>query len=222
MNDLMVTAPAELESEVPEIVKAAHALVVVYPGDFQIAGDFLKRVSSAEHLGEAFFEPLVKSTDAAHKAACAARKRIMGPLAEAKKAVNTKMMHFLDSERRKAEEERRRLQAVVDEHARKEREALEAKAAKAKKPETQQKHLEAAAAVVAPVVQVPSAAPVVEGFSTVKTWKHRVLDPLDVPRRFLMVDEKKLAQYARTMKEGAEVPGVEFYCEESARLRSAQ
>lgn len=46
----------------------------------------------------------------------------------------------------------------------------------------------------------------------VKTnWSFEVVDPEKVPREFLIVDTKKLGQYARSMKETANVPGVKFY-----------
>jgi hypothetical protein len=62
-----------------------------------------------------------------------------------------------------------------------------------------------------------SAAPVVEstltkpsGISTRQVWGFRVVDESLVPREFMMVDEKKLGQYARAMKSSAKVAGVEF------------
>ena len=62
-----------------------------------------------------------------------------------------------------------------------------------------------------------SAAPFVEstltkpsGISTRQVWGFRVVDESLVPREFLMVDEKKLGQYARAMKAGAKVAGIEF------------
>ena len=71
----------------------------------------------------------------------------------------------------------------------------------------------AVAAVVAPVVQVPSAAPKVAGINTKKIWKARVVDANLVPREFLIVNQAALDAFARGLKEGARVPGVEFYCE---------
>jgi flagellar biosynthesis GTPase FlhF len=44
-----------------------------------------------------------------------------------------------------------------------------------------------------------------------RPWKFRVTDPTLVPREYLMIDESKLGQLARTMKKDASVPGVEFF-----------
>ena len=56
---------------------------------------------------------------------------------------------------------------------------------------------------------------VAAGIATVKTWKYRIVDAEAIPREYLMIDEKKLGAYARAMKEGAKVAGVEFYAEET-------
>ena len=44
-----------------------------------------------------------------------------------------------------------------------------------------------------------------------RPWKFRVVDATLVPRQYLMVDESKLGQLARSAKSDAAVPGVEFY-----------
>ena len=74
---------------------------------------------------------------------------------------------------------------------------------------------EEAAQAVAPVVHVATEAPKVSGVKTVKTWKYRVIDAALVPDAYKIIDEKKLAGYARAMREGASVPGVHFFYEET-------
>jgi colicin import membrane protein len=51
------------------------------------------------------------------------------------------------------------------------------------------------------------------GTSYRKVWKFRVTDPALVPREYLCIDEKKLGLVARTEKDQASVPGVEFYAD---------
>lgn len=58
--------------------------------------------------------------------------------------------------------------------------------------------------------------PVVEGQSFRKHWKHEVMEPSMVPDEFWIIDEKRLAAYAKAMKENAKVDGVRFYTEEVA------
>lgn len=52
--------------------------------------------------------------------------------------------------------------------------------------------------------------------STVRrTWSYRITDPAQIPREYLKVDEVKLRKLAVTEHDRVEVPGVEFYAEES-------
>jgi hypothetical protein len=115
--------------------------------------------------------------------------------------------------------EQRRLQAEADERARRERERLEKEAARLKTPELKEERLAQAQAIVAPVVEVAQIAPKVEGVSTRKTWKARVIDAGQVPREFMTVNETALNAYARATKGKMPVAGVEFYEEESLAVR---
>jgi hypothetical protein len=121
-----------------------------------------------------------------------------------------------DEERTRAEQ--RRLQAIADEQARKEREKLEARAEKAEekgKEEKAEALREQAAEIVAPVVQVAPSTPKVAGTSVRKIWKARVIDVTLVPRQFLMVNEKALDAYAKATNGTQQVLGVQFYEEAS-------
>jgi hypothetical protein len=79
------------------------------------------------------------------------------PIEAARKAVKGKVIAWQQEEQRKAAAEQARLQAIADEQARKERERLEAQAAKLKTPELKQEREEQAAQVIAP--QIIIAAP---------------------------------------------------------------
>lgn len=116
-------------------------------------------------------------------------------------------------------EAQRELQRKLDEQAERERAALQAKAAKAKKPETQQKYLEQAAQVAAPQVNIPEA-PKVQGISFRKTWKAEIVDDAALfeficanKRRDLIesFNLKMLNTLAASLREQAKVPGVRFY-----------
>lgn len=64
--------------------------------------------------------------------------------------------------------------------------------------------------VIAEFVPKASAA----GTSFRKNWKWRVVDAALIPRGYLIPDESSIGLYARTEKENAAIPGIEFYCEE--------
>lgn len=66
------------------------------------------------------------------------------------------------------------------------------------------------------------AAPALEkprGAAMRKVWKARVIDAALVPDQFKVINEKALDAYAKSMKQDAKVPGVEFYAEDSLAIR---
>lgn len=55
----------------------------------------------------------------------------------------------------------------------------------------------------------------IKGLSTKKIWKMRVVNPTLLPKEYLMPNEKMLNEIARATKGSLNIPGVEFYFEES-------
>lgn len=66
---------------------------------------------------------------------------------------------------------------------------------------------------VAPAMEKP------KGAAIRKVWKARVIDAALVPDQFKTINEKALDAYAKSMKQDAKVPGVEFYSEDSLAIR---
>lgn len=99
---------------------------------------------------------------------------------------------------RKADEERKRLAA----------EAM--RAAKAKDIEEAKAIIAEAEAVQAEPVQVKIEKHKTEGVHMRDNWTAEIIDELQVPRRFLMIDKVKLNQFAKLSKGSEEVPGVRF------------
>jgi len=58
-----------------------------------------------------------------------------------------------------------------------------------------------------------------KGISTRTNWKFRIVAENLIPREYLVPDEKKLGEIARTEKGGVSIAGVEFYSEEVLAVR---
>lgn len=99
-----------------------------------------------------------------------------------------------ERERMQKEAERRRAEA-------------EAAAAKAAAKE------EAASEVVAPVVQVASVTPKVQGQAVRRVWRAKVVNVALVPREYLLPNQQALDAFARATKGAVKLPGVEFVSE---------
>lgn len=181
--------------------------------DRQDLGDRAKRVSE-------FFKPFKDMAYKLHKTLCDRENEVLGPILTLDRTLASLMSAYKaakDRERR-AEEQR-----IAEERHKVEQTRLLEEAAV----------LEAqgdgglAAAVVeqaittpAPVVVLADTTKSVVGLKFRRTWKWRAANndlgrALQlVPRDYLTLDETKLNGYARSMKETAKIPGIEFYFED--------
>lgn len=200
----------DVRAEVAPVVAQAGKIAIVTAQDYSGAADFLKAVKAAQKRMVDHFAGMKAAAHAAWKAITAKEADMLKPLTDAEGVVKGRMVAWQTEQERIRQAEQRRLQAEADEKARREREALEARAAKLKTPEKAEALREQAAAIVAPVVTVATAAPVIKGQSIRKTWRAVVVDAAKVPREWLIVNDQALQAFARSTKGAVPVAGVEF------------
>lgn len=213
-----IDAPAEIREQVAACVAWSDANTIATADQYATTAAHLKAIKTAMKRADEFFDPPIRQVHELHKMLVQRKKVLTDPLAQSERIDKSKMLTYMHEETAKAAAEQRRLQTIADEAARKEREALEKRAATAKKPETQERLREEAAAVVAPVIAVASAAPKVAGISMPKYWTAEIVDMKAFlsyaceAKRFdlLLPNHKCLEALARALKEMAQVPGVKF------------
>jgi hypothetical protein len=186
--------------------------------DRQVIGATIARV-------EEFFAPFKQMAHRLHRALCDRESAILEPLVvidgEKKRAISA---YKAEQDRLRREEERR--QAEIrrrEDEATAAAEAAQLEAAGETVMATAV--LETALAAPPPVVVLPDATKGVVSFTRRWYWKYAG-GPADVrltpaavkvrtmgliPREFLMVDEKKVGAYARSMKDSGTIPGIEIY-----------
>ena len=209
-----------IKAEVAPVLMDASAMRVTTPAEYTFAGNFLKTIKGAQSKVVAFFAPMKQKAHEAHKAITSQESETLKPLQEAEATVKRAMLTYHAEQERIRQEEQRKAQAAADEAARRERERLEKEAAKLKTPELREARMEQAAAVIAPMVQVASAIPPVQGQSIRKTWAARVVNVDLVPREYMVVNEQALTAFAKATKGAVKLPGVEFY--EVSNIASAR
>lgn len=210
-----VRVDPQTEQGITTLEAWAKTLVIRNADEHAYAVETLKGVKAWRGKIVDFF---AESKEAAHKAwkgIVANEKSFTDRLDFVEQASKRAILKYQQEQERLLAEQQRQAQAEADEKARKERERLEKEAAKLKTPELRQAKLEAAAAVVAPVIQIASPVEKPSGVATRKTWKARVVNVDAVPREYMLVNEKALAAIATSTKGSIKVPGVEFYVEES-------
>lgn len=199
-----------IKSEVAPVVDQAASMVVNSAESYGLASDFLKRVKQAQVRVTAFFAPMKQKAYEAHKAITAQESETLKPLQQAESTVKRIMSEYYQTQERIRIAEQQKAQEAADDAARKERERLEREAAKLKTPELREHRLEQAAQVIAPMIQVATAVPVVAGQSVVKRWKAVVINVDLVPREYMVVNDTALQALARATKGAVKVAGVQF------------
>jgi chemotaxis protein histidine kinase CheA len=120
----------QIEQEVAPVVRRAGEIVVRNHEERAAAVAFLREVKGAAAKVKEFFGPMKTAAHEAHKRITAAETAMLAPLAEAERGLKVTVGTYDAEVERAAEIERRRLQAIADEKARKERERAEQEASR--------------------------------------------------------------------------------------------
>lgn len=211
-----IAAPTErqlLEKQSHAAVTQAQGLAVVDGESYQSAGNVLKSHKTLLKRIDAELDPIIRAQREALDAQRALKKRLTDPVEQAEAIIKGKMLTFQQAEeaKRRAEELRLREEARKAEEERRLAEAVAAE--QNGQPEVAEAII--AEPVVAPPIVLPKATPKVDGISSRKIFKFKIVDERLIPREYMKVDEVKIGQYARMQKGQGNIPGVEFYAEET-------
>jgi len=207
-----ILEPTYLQVRMGGLLTRAADIVVRSPDSYAEAGELLREIRTERKTITETFETARAAADEAHKAIVGTIKKYQAPREEAQRIVDGKMKVWRDDEERERRAEEDRLREI----ARKEEEDRQIAAAAQLEAEGRKQEAEAVlnAQVQAPPVVVPKVVPKLDGVSVRVLWKHRIVNKALVPDEWKIIDDKALAAHARSMKDVARVPGVEFYSEE--------
>ena len=178
---------------------AALAMEVTSDDTLSGAALFVKDLRSQTNQIESDRKELVKPFNDGVKAINSKARALIAPLNTIKSAIERKMLSYQDKKREEEARERREAEAA----------ALEA----AQKAEEEDRHADAEKIIEKAVEVKPKKTEAVsapEVTTTVrKTWKFEVINPGEVPRVYLTIDEGKIRL---SVKDGARnIPGVRIY-----------
>lgn len=181
------------------------------------AGEVLRQIKTVlKEVDERFDKP-IKDAHATHKSILALKKDITTPLIQSEAIYKRKMGDYRMEQEHKAREEADRLRKIEQEKAEAAKIEQAAKLESEGHNEEAQRVIESPVIVQAPIVRVP---PKVEGVSTRKVWKYRIVDEIMIPRQFMEPDLKAIGSFARSMGAKAKIEGVEFYEDTSVAVRA--
>lgn len=202
----------ELEQQALTWPDKAKAITICDQQSYNQAADLLVSIATLKREIIEHHKPIKETAFAAHKAAVAAEKRLLDPLAESETILKRGIGTFeMEQERIRREVERK----AIEEARRLEEEARLALAVQAEKAgateETIQEIIETPMPMQVPVVTqtFQRAAGVSAGRKPVYRW--RVVNETLVPRDFLMLNEVKINAIVRNANSTTKIPGIEIY-----------
>lgn len=229
MENIKVNQEDILSTEASTLLTEAKQFVIRNIEQYKIAADELLRVKSIRKKINELMDPVIKKAHETHKEAVASKNKLTDPLDQAESSFKQSMLAYDREQQRIAAEAQAKARAEAGERARKEREALEAKALKAiekGKEEFAEELISKAESVQAFVPIVEAETVKVSGISVKTTWKARVSNPQQVPAYFngmeiRKIDNSQLDKIARMSNGTMQIPGIEFY-EEKTMSASAR
>ena len=189
----------ELRAEV--MAAARPEIAVVDQASYAAANDLIGRLQTVrKEVVARFADPKRKAAEA-HKAVCELEKSFLSPVDEKIRALkgSTTAWYAAEQQRIAAEEERRRIEAE-------EMAGLAADAEAAGDTDTA-----AAAVMEAALAQASvSVVPKVAGTSMREVWRAVVVNAAELPREYLVPNQRLLDDMAKATKGAVPVPGVRF------------
>lgn len=211
-------AVVAVTNEITSLEAFAATYAITSAEQYQAGAADLQRVKGMQKKLEETRTSITGPMNAALKRVNEFFKRPAERLVAIEQKIKGAIVRYDDEQRRIAAEEQRK----ADEKARKEREALEARAKKAEESGKVEKAAELqtrAATVVAPVITRDP--PKVAGVQMREAWKFEVTDPAQVPREYLVVDESKIRKVVQALKGDTKIPGVRVWPEKTIASSAA-
>lgn len=198
----------ELQVEINKIVALARDFIVDSVESIHIASGYLKDCKERLIKINETFDPIVEKAHAAHKEALAQKKKHSDPVEQAKKIIGAKVAAY-ESEQQKIRLEKER---VAREEARKAQEEQRLAEAALLQDAGMSEEAEAVLVTERPLeIQKVEEAPKIEGLSFRENWCFEIVDVNQIPREYLIVNEKAIGAVVRSLKENAKIAGVRVF-----------
>lgn len=206
----MQTDTQELQKTVDGIIAEMATIKITSEEDALQAGSFLRKNKETQKFVKDYFEDARKTTYDAYKEVTDQIKFFVGKLEKAEKAVKRKVSDYQMEQERIRREEARRL---AEEARKREEERRLAQAIETGDEEILEKPVEV------PQVKVEEPRKM-DGVSFVEKWTYEIQDVSQIPREYLMPDERKIRSHVASMKDKAKIPGVRIYADKTVRVAS--
>ena len=227
-----VVLKEDLQNKASGAVERAGWFVVIDNTSNKEATDYLKTLKDFQVEIKLELRPAIQKAHELHRTLTGQEKRLLEPLLDAEKVLRNKITDYLQEEKRKQDEEQKKLQLEAEAKERKRREELE-KQAKAHEEkgniEKAEERREMAEQVHVPVPVVPETVDKQQGITMRDNWKSEVIDPEaavravfdgHLPKYCVKIDEKALGQLSKLEKKERTQYGVRFFNDKGITVRA--
>lgn len=214
MSELITPEAAEAARRALSLPEQAHAIKVIDGATLQDANEILLTIKDLRKEITATFKPIKQKIDVSKKEVLDQEKKADKPLKQAEALLKPQIVSYVLEQEKKAAEEAGRLRREAELKAEEERLKAAIEAEQRGDKEAAEEILEEEPEFIPP--PAIKTAPKLAGTSIRKVWKAQVVDFVALPDEFKEVNESKLGQVARAMKEQCKIPGVRVYCDNIA------
>lgn len=205
MEAIKPTIEQQMEQEGALMVKRVTGLTITTDDDYSRGGDILKDIKTRIKAVKDYWKAPKAAAQAAHKTLVDREKQMLNPLKDAEATVKKTMLAYPTEQQRKRQEEQARLAALAAQ-------------AEQQGDADGAEFMREMSAAVEPVQSTG-------GVSVHTTWKARVTDPKKVPAYFDGYELREINMtamngLARQYEGGLDIPGVEFYQDETLSVRA--
>jgi hypothetical protein len=207
---------SKTEERALAMVRQANEIAVTDQASHDYAGELYVQLGDVAKEIDSIFDPSIEAAHASHKAALAAKAKLAGPVAEARRIVKPKVTAWEEDQKRIAAEKQRQAEEAARKIEEESSLALAAEAeTKGATPETVNEILETPVVTIAPVVQPAFAK--VNGFTSRECWSAEVVDLKALcravadgkqPIGLIQANQVALNNMAKALKGLMQVPGV--------------
>ncbi len=213
------TKAIAVQSECDLILNDAKQLIIKDNDQYTLANELLKKVKGKQKELDVERKSITKPIDIAKKAAMDLYRPSQDALTKAENVLKNGIVTFATEQekKRKADEEKLRKeeekkakakQGKLNERA--EKAEAEGKTEKADELREQAEEVETDVAFV-----LPESTERQQGVHFKENWKAQVFDENIVPRKYMIIDYKKLDKLAQAIKGKSDIPGVKFVSEKT-------
>ena len=217
MEAIKPTIEQQMEQEGALMVKRVTGLTITNDAEYERGGDILRDIKARIKAVKDYWKAPKAAAQAAHKTLVEREKQMLKPLEDAEGTVKKVMLAYTTEQRRIAEEIARKAQQ--------EEQARLAALAAAAEQQGDSDSAEFMRDMMDSVEAEPVQTATTKGVSVRTTWKARVTDPKLVPAYFdgyelREINMTALNGLARQYEGGLNIPGVEFYRDETLSVRA--